>query len=108
MVSTGALGHEALVSPNVELWPEVGDGVMGVALVLFWPALFFIDSDDKKEEVGRFKGELRALDQASIQKNCTVLAQAITKDKAAAAKVAEEKRRAEQKGSEDLDTTNNP
>ena len=31
---------------------------MGVGLVLFWPALFFIYSDDAREEVGRIKGEV--------------------------------------------------
>ena len=75
---------------------------MGVGLILFWPALFFIDSDDKKEEVGRLKGELRALDQSTIQKNCTVLAQTIASDKEAAAKATEEKRKAQQKINEGI------
>lgn len=45
---------------------------MGVGLILFWPALFFIASDDRKEELGRLKGELDAIEQASIQKKCTI------------------------------------
>lgn len=45
---------------------------MGVGLVLFWPALFFIDSSDQRVELGRLKGEFEALEQVAIQKNCTV------------------------------------
>lgn len=43
---------------------------MGVGMVLFWPALFFIDSDDKKEEVARLKGEHNAIEQIAIQREC--------------------------------------
>ncbi len=63
---------------------------MGVGLILFWPALFFIDSDDRAEEVGRLKGEVKALEQASIQKDCTTLAKTMVEDKAAFAKAKEE------------------
>ncbi len=45
---------------------------MGVGMVLFWPALFFIDSTDQRVELGRLKGEFDALEQAAIQKNCAV------------------------------------
>lgn len=45
---------------------------MGVGLIIFWPALFFLIGDDKKEELGRLKGEYDALEQAAIQKNCSV------------------------------------
>lgn len=45
---------------------------MGVGLVLFWPALFFIDSSDQRVELGRLKGEFDALEQVAIQKNCSV------------------------------------
>lgn len=40
---------------------------MGVGLVLFWPALFFLAGDDQKEELARLKGEYEALEKASIQ-----------------------------------------
>ena len=43
---------------------------MGVGLVLFWPALFFLIGDDKKEELARLKGEYDALESAAIQKEC--------------------------------------
>ena len=51
-----------------------GDAVAtGVALVLFWPAVFFIDGDKQNAaELGRLKGELEALEQVSIQKNCGI------------------------------------
>lgn len=45
---------------------------MGVGLVLFWPALFFIDSSDQRVELGRLRGEFDALEQVAIQKDCAV------------------------------------
>ena len=49
---------------------------MGVGLVLFWPALFFIaGGNDRKEELSRLKGEYDALEQAAIQRNCPVAAE---------------------------------
>ncbi|HEY9235117.1 MAG TPA: hypothetical protein VIP08_08790 [Phenylobacterium sp.] len=58
---------------------------MGVGLVLFWPALFFLASGDRKEELSRLKGEYEALESAAIQKKCPVAAQ-IEAAKAAQAK----------------------
>ncbi|MEJ0010036.1 MAG: hypothetical protein WDN72_05690 [Alphaproteobacteria bacterium] len=47
------------------------EAVMGVGLVLFWPALFFLDKNTTQAaEYGRLKGEFDALEQAGIQKNC--------------------------------------
>ncbi|MFP4077280.1 MAG: hypothetical protein ACLFTD_12500 [Halochromatium sp.] len=45
---------------------------MGVGLVLFWPALFFLAGDDQKEELARLKGEYEALQQAAIRQDCEV------------------------------------
>lgn len=45
---------------------------MGVGLVLFWPALFFLAGGDKKEELARLKGEYDALEQTAIQKDCVI------------------------------------
>jgi len=45
---------------------------MGVGLVLFWPALFFMIGQDKEQELSRLKGEFEALEQAAIQKECSV------------------------------------
>ncbi|ODS56448.1 MAG: hypothetical protein ABS36_08675 [Acidobacteria bacterium SCN 69-37] len=44
---------------------------MAVGLVLFWPALFFIDGDTPQaQEYARLKGEFDALEQVAIQKDC--------------------------------------
>lgn len=45
---------------------------MGVGLVLFWPALFFLADDDKEERLSRLKGEYEALERVAIKKDCTV------------------------------------
>lgn len=39
-------------------------------MLIFWPALFLMAGTDKKEELGRLKGEHDALRQAAIQKQC--------------------------------------
>lgn len=45
----------------------------GVALVLFWPAAFFIKGNKTNAaEVARLKGEMEAIEQASIKKNCKI------------------------------------
>lgn len=47
------------------------DVVMGVGLVLFWPALFFLDSNSAQAaEYARLRGEFDALEQKGIEKNC--------------------------------------
>lgn len=45
---------------------------MGVGLVVFWPALFFIGGQDQSAELARLKGEKDALEQAAIRKNCGI------------------------------------
>ena len=46
----------------------------GVALVLFWPAAFFIKGDkETSAELARLKGEMDALEQASIKKKCNIV-----------------------------------
>ncbi len=48
----------------------------GVALVLFWPAAFFIKGDKQNAiELGRLKGEIEALERTSIQKKCGIVFQ---------------------------------
>lgn len=48
----------------------------GVAIVVFWPAAFFIKGDKQTAaELARLKGELQALEQTSIQKNCGIVFQ---------------------------------
>ena len=44
---------------------------MAVGLILFWPALFFLDGDeDGAIEYRRLKGESEAIHQAAIAKKC--------------------------------------
>ncbi len=49
-----------------------GDAVaVGVGLILFWPALFFIKGNGANEsEVARLKGEMDTIEQVSIKKDC--------------------------------------
>ena len=57
------------------VWVAVGVGdavALGVGLVIFWPALFFMIGGDKSQELGRLKGEYDALEQAAILKKCDV------------------------------------
>jgi hypothetical protein len=45
----------------------------GVAVVLFWPAAFLIKGEGASAaEVARLKGEMDAIEQASIQKRCGI------------------------------------
>ncbi len=46
---------------------------MGVGLVVFWPAIFFIGGDKTHgAEVARLKGEMNAIEQASVASNCGI------------------------------------
>ena len=48
-------------------------GATAISLILFWPAMFFIGGDGATaSEVARLKGEMDALEQVSIQKNCGI------------------------------------
>jgi hypothetical protein len=45
----------------------------GVGVVLFWPALFFIKGDGASAaEVASLRGQMEAIEQASIQKKCGI------------------------------------
>jgi len=47
--------------------------LVGVGLVLFWPALFFVGGTKQQEaEFGRLKGEYDALQQAAVAKKCKI------------------------------------
>ena len=52
-----------------------GDAVaMGVALVVFWPALFLVKGDGAQAaEVSRLKGEMQAIETASRRKGCGIV-----------------------------------
>lgn len=45
----------------------------GAAVVLFWPALFFIGGDKAKAaEVAKLKGEMSAIETVNKRKNCGI------------------------------------
>lgn len=45
--------------------------VTTAAIVVFWPAAFFVGGDNAKTaELARLKGEMQAIEAASIQKRC--------------------------------------
>ncbi len=50
---------------------------MAVGLILFWPALFFLEGGDdaRATEYARLKGEFEALEVVAIQKNCGLTVQ---------------------------------
>lgn len=50
---------------------------MGIGLVLFWPALFFLEGGDGPEaaEYAQLKGEFEALRDNSVQKKCRIESQ---------------------------------
>ena len=58
---------------------------MGVGLILFWPALFFIDNDDHREEVARLKGLVDTIEKVAIEKKCRSLLNNIEGDRDEAA-----------------------
>lgn len=64
---------------------------VGVGLVLFWPALFFLAGDDHSAELGRLKGEYEALETQATEKQCEI-AQALE-----AAKIERQRKEAEAK-----------
>ena len=51
-----------------------GDAVAtGVALILFWPAVFFIKGNGATEsEIARLKGEMETIEKVAIQKRCNI------------------------------------
>jgi hypothetical protein len=45
----------------------------GVAIVVFWPAAFFVGGDGQSAaELAQLKGQMTAIEQASIQKKCGI------------------------------------
>lgn len=47
---------------------------MGVGMVLFWPALFFLEGGDgvEAQQYAQYMGELDALETVAIQKECAI------------------------------------
>ena len=68
------LSSKAAEITGVQQSKANGDAVaMGVGLVLFWPSLFFIKGDGSTAtEVAHLKGQMDALEQASIKRKCNI------------------------------------
>ena len=47
---------------------------MGIGLIVFWPALFFLEGGDGPEaqEYGRLRGERKAIETVAIQNRCGI------------------------------------
>ncbi|MGB0631906.1 MAG: hypothetical protein ACPGRZ_14555 [Alphaproteobacteria bacterium] len=79
---------------------ENDSAATAVGAILFWPALFFIESDDHKEEVARLKGQIRAIEDVGVNKECTKLVTAIAADRKAADEARRRKEEAERRAQE--------
>ena len=64
----------AATATGVQDHQATSDAVaMGVGLVIFWPSLFFIGGDKTNAaQLAQLKGQMEAIQQASIQKNCGI------------------------------------
>lgn len=90
------IGRRVAEVTGVQGSTATGDAVaVGVGLVIFWPALFFISSSDREEELMRLKGEAEAVEQAIIQKDCQALMKQMEKERNAAMRAAEESKESE-------------
>tara|TARA_Y100001960_G_C14728987_1_gene856473 strand:- start:1065 stop:1514 length:450 start_codon:yes stop_codon:yes gene_type:complete len=83
-------------SMHAKLDEKEGDDTtkMTVGLILFWPALFFIDGDeDGAVEYKRLMGESEAIHQAAIAKKCDLRLLAPPKPKKTEEEKAADKKR---------------
>ncbi len=69
-----AVSSRAIAASGVQQKKADNDAVaVGVGLVLFWPALFFAKGDGASAaEVARLKGEMKAIEAASLKNNCGI------------------------------------
>ena len=76
---------------------------MGVGLVLFWPALFFLEGGDGPEatEYSRLKGEYGALQKNAVQKKCALNTLPPSPQEIIEQKKQEEAKKAEEASMED-------
>ncbi len=69
-----AVSSRAIAASGAQQKKADNDAVaVGVGVVIFWPALFFTKGDGATAaEVSRLKGEMRAIETASLKKNCGI------------------------------------
>jgi hypothetical protein len=58
-------------NPASAIWPDSASRSTLAAVVIFWPAAFFLGGD-KQTAAGRMKGQIVAVEQASITKKCGI------------------------------------
>ncbi|SMD19497.1 hypothetical protein [Rhizobium sp. RU36D] len=69
-----AVSSRAIAASGAQQKKADNDAVaVGVGVVIFWPALFFAKGDGATAaEVSRLKGEMKAIETASLKKNCGI------------------------------------
>ena len=80
------VSHHAAAAAGAQDSQATKDAVATtVGVIVFWPALFLIGGDKQgAAELARLKGEMDAIEQASIRKNCRIQFQKPTQAQAAA------------------------
>jgi hypothetical protein len=80
---------------NLKKEADADGAQMAVGLVLFWPALLFLEGGDGPEaaEYAQLKGEFEALRENSVQKKCDI-------DKKSPEEIMEEAREVEKEQAE--------
>lgn len=68
------LSAKAAEASGVQQSKASNDSIaMGVGMVLFWPSLFFLKGDGTTaSELAHLKGQMNALEEASIKKKCNI------------------------------------
>jgi len=70
---------------------------VAVTRLLFWPAIFWVGGTDRSAEIAHLRGQVDALEQAAISKDCSDVAKVIAaerkraEERAAAEKAARER-----------------
>lgn len=79
---------------------------MGIGIVLFWPALFFLEGGDGPEaaEYARLMGSYDALHTNAVQKNCLLASLPPSPQEVIAQKKLEEKAKKAMESAEDTDS----
>jgi hypothetical protein len=69
-----ALSQRAAIVSGAQDQKRTNDAVAtGVAVVVFWPAAFFVGGNGQTAaELANLKGQMVAVEQASIQKKCNI------------------------------------
>ena len=69
------ISSRAAAATGMQNQKATGDAVaMGVALVVFWPALFLLKGDGAQAaEVSRLKGEMQAIETTSRRRGCGIV-----------------------------------